>query len=274
MHAWLQVTRGTAPLVLSFPHTGIELEGFEHRFTSPWLARKDADLWVDRLYDFAAAMDATLVRTTLSRSIIDVNRDPSGISLYPGQATTELCPTTTFDGEPLYRTGEEPDGGEIAHRRALYFNPYHAALAGEIARLRALHPRVVVYDCHSIRSRIPRLFDGDLPHFNIGTNGGVTCDPRLSAAIANICESTSFSTAINGRFKGGYITRANGRPQEGVHAVQMELAIRGYMREMPGPVAEAEWPVAYDPAYAAPMRAALTKVMEACLVFASQNQNL
>ncbi len=135
--------------------------------SAPWLARKDADWRLDELYDFVGSLGATLVRTSLSRSIIDVNRDPSGASLYPGQATTELCPTTTFDGEPLY-PGDAPDPSEIAERRRAYFDPYHAALSAEIARLKARFARVALFDAHSIRSRIPRLFDGELPVFNLG----------------------------------------------------------------------------------------------------------
>ncbi|MBF9196865.1 N-formylglutamate deformylase [Microvirga sp. BT290] len=267
---WLTVIRGDAPLVVSLPHTGTDIPAeYERGLVSPWLARKDADWWIEQLYDFAAGLGATVVRTTISRTVIDVNRDPSGVSLYPGQATTELCPTTTFDGEPLYEPGAEPTTTEeVAERRVRFFDPYHATLRTEIERLRARHPSVVVYDCHSIRSVIPRLFDGTLPHFNIGTNGGATCAPALSDAIEEICVGSSFSHMVNGRFKGGYITRSLGNPEAGVHAVQMELACRGYMREPLGPVAEGEWPTAYDEAYAAPMRSALTLILQTCFAFA------
>ncbi len=152
---WLIVERGDKPLVVSIPHAGIDLAEFEPAFVDPWLARKDADWRLDELYDFIETLGATLVKTRLSRSIIDVNRDPSGASLYPGLATTELCPTTTFDGEPLYRAGRAPDAGGIAERRRLYFEPYHAALGGEIARLRGRFERVALFDAHSIRSRNP-----------------------------------------------------------------------------------------------------------------------
>jgi N-formylglutamate deformylase len=267
--SWLSVVRGDAPLVVSLPHTGTEIPAeYERGLVSPWLARKDADWWIERLYDFAGALGATVIRTGISRTVIDVNRDPSGVSLYPGQATTELCPTTTFDGEPLYRPGMEPDAEDIARRRALFFDPYHAALRAEIERLRGDHPHVVVYDCHSIRSVIPRLFDGTLPNFNIGTNGGASCDPALAAAVERICQEGTFSHVVNGRFKGGFITRSLGRPEAGIHAIQMELACRGYMPEPLGPVVEGEWPTAYDEAYATPMRAALTRILEACLTFA------
>lgn len=271
-HDWLTIRRGRAPLLVSLPHTGATIPAaFEKAFPSPWLARKDADWWIDKLYDFASDLDATIVHTAISRSIIDVNRDPTGVSLYPGQATTELCPTTTFDGEPIYRRGAEPDAGEIAHRRAAYFDPYHAALSAEIKRLRELHPAIVLYDCHSIRSVIPRLFDGELPQFNIGTNAGAACAPELTAGIERLCDISGLSRVSNGRFKGGYITRHHGKPGAGIHAVQMELACRGYMHERPGPVSEADWPAPYDPAFAAPIRQTLRGVLEFCLDFAKKN---
>ena len=266
---WLTVKRGDAPLIVSFPHTGTDIpSALESRLESPWLARKDADWWIERLYDFADGLGATVVHTAISRTMIDVNRDPSGATLYPGQQTTEICPTTTFDGEPLYRPGYDLDPAEIPQRRADYFDPYHAVLADEITRLRQTHPRIVLYDCHSIRSVIPRLFAGKLPHFNIGTNKGKSCDPALTDAIAAICNDTNFSNVTNGRFTGGWITRSHGDPGDGVHAVQMELGCRGYMREDLGGVSEANWPTPFDPVYAAPMREALTAILKSCLSFA------
>ncbi len=270
MSEWLGITRGDAPLVVAFPHTGSDLADVESQFRSPWLARRDADWWVDRLYAFAADLGATLVRTDISRSVIDVNRDPSGASLYPGQATTELCPTTTFDGTPLY-TDAKPDEAEIARRHATWFAPYHAALSQEILRLRAKHPHVVLYDAHSIRSHVPRLFDGELPQFNIGNNDGTTCDPELTEAIIDAItdyDADSWSTVVNGRFKGGWTTRHYGRPNEGVHAIQMELAIRGYMDE-PDEPSEANWPPPFDSQRAAPLAATLTGILRACLAFAA-----
>src|SRR6187402_2724617 len=203
-HEWLALHHGDAPLVVSFPHTGIEIPAeLETDLVSPWLARKDADYWVDVLYDFAHEMGATTIRTALSRTVIDVNRDPSGASLYPGQATTGLCPVETFDGEPLYTRGQEPGDAEILRRRAEYFEPYHTAIDEQLVRLRAKYPRVVLYDAHSIRSRVARLFDGELPQFNIGTNNGASCDPALTASIEGICARTSFDHVTNGRFRGG-----------------------------------------------------------------------
>jgi formiminoglutamase len=188
------------------------------------------------------------MRTKISRTMIDVNRDPSGTSLYPGQATTGLCPLETFDGEPLYRAGREPSNSEIDRRRKEYFDPYHAALATELARLRRAHPNIVLYDCHSIRSNVPRLFEGTLPHMNIGTHEGRSCDPKLQRAIEAICAASPFSWVSNGRFKGGWITRHYGRPEEGVHAVQMELACRSYLDEPFPTVDETNWPTGYDEA--------------------------
>lgn len=267
MTPWLSVRRGSAPLLVSLPHTGTEIPSeYEGRLISPWRARKDADWWIDRLYDFAAELGATIVHTAISRTVIDVNRDPSGVSLYPGQATTELCPTTTFDGEPLWR--EAPDAIEVDARRSTYFDPYHAAITTELARLRTMHPTVVLYDCHSIRSVIPRLFDGRLPAMNIGTNSGASCAPALQAAIEDIAAASEFDHVANGRFKGGHITRAYGSPETGVHAVQMELACRTYLAEPIPEVSEADWPPAYDPNHAAPMRAVLTQILNACLDFA------
>ncbi len=268
---WLRVTRGDAPLLLSVPHAGTDIPAeLETRLVSARLARRDADWWVDQLYDFGSSLGATVIQTALSRTVIDVNRDPTGASLYAGRVTTELCPTTTFDGEPLYRNGVVPDAGEIAARREEYYAPYHEALSSEIARLRAKHPRVVLYDCHSIRSRVPRLFEGELPQFNVGTNSGRSCARPLADAIAAECAASGLSHIIDGRFKGGYITRHYGRPDGGVHAVQMELACRGYMHETPGPVTEDQWPVPYDAAFAAPMRATLTRVLQACIAFAGR----
>jgi formiminoglutamase len=160
---------------------------------------RNTDWLVDELYGFVRDLGATTVRTRVSRTVIDVNRDPWGASLYPGQATTELCPTTTFDSEPLYHEGREPDAADIAARRRRWFTPYHEALAAELERLRRLHPRVVLYDCHSIRSRIPRLFEGELPHLNLGTNAGASCAPTLTAAIETACRSDpDFTTVVDG----------------------------------------------------------------------------
>jgi len=264
MSDWLEIRPGTAPLIVSIPHADTEIpEAFASNLRSFWLARKDADWWMPQLYEFAEDLGATIIRTHISRTVIDVNRDPSGVSLYPGQATTELCPATTFDGEPLYQDGSGPD--DVEARKAQYFWPYHSAIEAQIARLKQSHPAVALYDCHSIRSVIPRLFDGALPNFNIGTNDGKSCDPALTANIVSLCAgAANFTHVLNGRFKVGFITRHHGNPAGGVHAIQMELACRGYMREPEIPTPD-NWPTDYDADYAAPIAAILKSILQTCI---------
>lgn len=262
MPDWLSVSRGEAPLIVSVPHAGLEIPSeLEAALVSAEQARFDADFHVGRLYDFASELGATLVRTEICRVVIDVNRDPSGASLYPGQATTGLCPTTGFDGTPIYRNGQEPAEEEIARRRGRYFAPYHQALSAEIARLGKRHANVVLYDAHSIRSRVPRLFDGKLPRFNIGTFNGASCDPDLAKRVSVACQSGD--QILNGRFKGGWITRHYGAPARGVHAIQMELAMNAYLDE------DGPWPPAWDSGRAAPLQKTLHDVLTACLAFAA-----
>ncbi len=261
---WLHIERRDAPLILSIPHAGTELAEYEPRFLSAWIAQRDADWRLPELYDFAADLGATIVRTDLSRSIIDVNRSPDGASLYPGQPTTELCPTTTFDGEPLYREGEAPGEAEIAERRARYYAPYHEALTSEIARLRAKHPRVALYDAHSIRSVIPRLFEGELPVFNLGTNSGRSCSAALRDRLAETLAASGRDFAVDGRFKGGWITRSFGAPGTGLEAVQLELACRAYMIDPAQPWPDT-WPGPIDALAAEPTRATLGAVLKVLL---------
>ena len=260
--SWLHVERRDTPLILAFPHGGSDIpDALLPAFRSRWWAIRDADWHIRALYEGLA--DATCVWTDISRSVIDCNRDPSGASLYPGQATTGLCPTETFDGDPLYRDGETPD---VEARRLAYHAPYHTAIEAEVARLRAIHPRVVLYDCHSIRSVVPRLFDGALPELNIGTDRGTTCDPALSAAVVSACAGRSH--VLDGRFRGGWTTRHYGRPRDGVHAIQMETAMRAYLREPRDLPDEGNWPPAWDEAYAGPLRDHLKIILAAVLDFA------
>lgn len=260
---WLEIHHGKAPLMLSIPHAGTEIpEDYAANLRSLWLARKDADWWLPQLYEFAEDLSATIIRTHISRTIIDVNRHPSGASLYPGQATTGLCPLTTFDGEALYRDGMAPDDAETATRVKNYFNPYHAAISTEISRLKTMHKSIVLYDCHSIRSEVPRLFDDVLPNFNIGTNDGKACDSEITGKVSAICAAEKkFTHVVNGRFKGGHITRHYGDPANGVNAIQMELACRGYMQEPEAPD-ETNWPPLYDATYAAPLSKILQSILE------------
>jgi N-formylglutamate deformylase len=252
------VERRDAPLILSMPHVGREIpDHIRSQLTDRALELEDTDWWIDKLYNFGEELGATVIRATASRYVIDVNRDPSGASLYPGQATTELCPTTDFDGVPLYRDNATPSAEEIDRHRRPCHTAYHEALTAEIRRLRGRYTRVVLYDCHSIRSHVPRLFDGELPVFNIGTNGGASCAPEVEAIVANACadaEADGYSHVVNGRFRGGWITRHYGDPENGVHAIQMELAQRVYLTEEAPP-----W--SFDPAKADQLRSVLKPML-------------
>jgi len=251
----VEITRGDSPLVLGLPHTGTEIpDDCLSRLNETGHALADTDWHIDRLYAGLVA-DVTIVRMRVHRYVIDVNRDPSGASLYPGQNTTDLCPLSDFDGQPIYLPGQEPDADEVTRRRATYHAPYHAALAAELDRARARHGFALLYDCHSIRSRIPYLFDGTLPDFNIGTNTGATCAPEIETAVMRICEAApGYTTVLNGRFKGGWTPRHYGQPKRGVHAIQMELAQSAYMHEAP--------PWDYDVARADRLRAHLKDILQ------------
>lgn len=265
---WLQLQRGDAPLLLSLPHTGTRIpDEIAASLVSPALARVDTDWWVHRLYGFAKDLGATLLRTDISRSAIDVNRDPSGASLYPGQFTTGLCPVQTFDGRALYRLGAEPDTAELARRRRQYFEPYHETLAAELLRLRARHPRVVLYDAHSIRAVVPSLFQGRLPDFNLGSYGGRSADAELLQRIRQAVAGAPYTQVVNGRFQGGWITRHYGCPEQGIHAVQMELAQAAYMRESQDLDAPELPP--FDEVFALPLQQRLRAALQAALAWAS-----
>lgn len=219
------VNRGASPVILAFPHTGLEVPpDIAARLSDEGRKLRDTDWRINLLYG-GLLPGATTVRATFHRYVIDANRDPSGASLYPGQNTTGLVPLTDFDDQPLWKAGQEPVEADIAARLERFHRPYHAALEAEIRRVKALNGIAVVYDCHSIRSRCPFLFDGVLPDFNVGTDNGTTCAPEIERAVAGICaEAEGYSFVLNGRFRGGWTTRHYGSPASGVHAIQMELA--------------------------------------------------
>jgi N-formylglutamate deformylase len=225
--------RGTTPLLISFPHVGTALPADQqHRYTPRALQVEDTDWFLDRLYGFAADLGATLIVPRHSRYLIDLNRSSDNRPMYPGQNNTELCPTRHFTGEPLYREGQAPDEGEIQRRVQRYWQPYHDALRDELAALKAAHGHAVLFDAHSIKSELPWLFEGTLPHMNVGTVQGHSCAATLRAAVAAVFESqTEFSHVVDGRFKGGHITRHFGQPAQGVHTVQLEMCWRAYMDE-------------------------------------------
>jgi N-formylglutamate amidohydrolase len=234
MELW-RLHRGDSPLVIDVPHAGTYVpDALRSRLTAIAQTVPDTDWHVHRLYEFAEAEGATVIGATHSRYVVDLNRDPAGAALYAGADNTELCPTRTFGCEPIYRDGEAPSPSEVADRIANCFAPYHGALAAEISRVRMRHGFAIVLDGHSILSRVPRFFEGRLPDLNLGTASGASCAPALQACAARVlAEAEGFTHIVNGRFKGGWITRHYGQPQHGVHALQLEMAQDCYMDETP-----------------------------------------
>jgi N-formylglutamate deformylase len=224
----VEIHQGDSPIVLGLPHTGTFVpDEILADLNARGRGLDDTDWHTHTLYDGVLA-GASSVRATFHRYVVDANRDPSGVSLYPGQNTTGLVPLTDFDGHDIWTT--LPNESAIEERRKTYHAPYHAALQTELERVRNIHGVAILYDCHSIRSGIPFLFDGTLPDFNIGTNMGATCAPEIAAATQEICAGAAgYSSVTNGRFKGGWTTRHYGRPSEGLHAIQMELAQSTYL---------------------------------------------
>ncbi len=251
------LTPAEVPVLVSLPHVGTELpDDIAAHMTETGTALVDTDWDVDRLYQFLRELGIGVIRAVQSRYVVDLNRNPEDQPLYPGAPNTGLVPPAAFDGTPLYRDGATPSTEEIGRRRQRYWQPYHDALAGELARMRERFGVAMLYDAHSIRSRVPRLFEGALPTFNIGSNAGQSADRSLVDRVAQVCQdATGYDTVVDGRFKGGYITRHYGRPADGVHAVQMELAQAAYMHEDP--------PARYDSERAGRLRPVLRSVMEA-----------
>ena len=258
--------QGSAPLLISFPHVGTHLPpALAARLTPKARQVWDTDWHLPRLYDFAQALGASTLVATHSRYVIDLNRPPDGSSLYPGQQTTGLCPTEDFDGESIYLDpADAPDDAEVVARRDRFWQPYHDQLAAELARLRAQHGAVALWDAHSIRSVLPRFFEGKLPDLNLGTGQGSSCDAALAERVLQIAQAVPGLTAVlNGRYTGGYITRHYGRPAEGVTAMQLEMTQCSYMQET--------MPFDYLPEVAAKIQPHVRSMVEVLLQFV-QNQ--
>ena len=226
--------RGAAPLLVSLPHDGSEIPAaIAARMTDAARAVPDTDWHVSRLYAFARELGASMLVPRYSRYVVDLNRPPDDTSLYPGQNTTGLCPALQFSGAPVYREGRTPSSDEIGERVQHYWQPYHAALREELARIRARHGHAVLWEGHSIKgSELPFLYDGRLPDFNLGTAAGNSCSPALQERLeAVLAAQAEYDWVANGRFKGGYITRHYGDPATGIDAVQLEISQRIYMDE-------------------------------------------
>lgn len=248
--------QGTAPLLVSLPHDGWQIPlDLAKRMTPAARRAPDTDWHVSWLYDFASELGASILAPVHSRYVVDLNRPPDDVSLYPGQNTTGLCPIVQFSGEPIYLPDQQPQADEIKHRVDTFWRPYHEALAAEIERLRAAHGRVLLWEGHSIRSVVPFLFEGRLPDINLGTAAGASCHAATQARIeAVLAAQSKYSWVSNGRFKGGHITRHYGKPQAGVEAVQLELAQLNYMDEDS---------FAYDPAKAGELQLLLRGLLQA-----------
>lgn len=250
---------GTVPLLVSMPHVGTDIpDDVAARLAPCALARADTDWHLAALYAFAEEMGASMLAARWSRYLIDLNRPPENTNLYPGQDTTGLCPVDTFGKERLYRAGMEPDDAEVAQRLARYWRPYHEQLRAELDRLLALHGRVILWDAHSIASRVPRFFEGRLPDLNFGTADGKSCSLQLEGAMIQAANAQDrFSFVFNGRFKGGHITRRYGDPAAGVHAIQLEMCQCLYMDEAP--------PFDYRPEVAAQVQPLLRQLLGTAL---------
>ena len=229
----VDVIAGNSPVVLGQPHGGTYVpDRIAAWFNTVGAGLADTDWHITRLYD-GLLPGATVVKSNVHRYVIDANRDPAGVSLYPGQNTTTLVPLTDFDGQSIWLDGQEPSANEVEERRLAFHAPYHDALKAELERVREQHGVAILFDCHSIRSNIPFLFEGELPIFNTGTNLGATCAPAIETAVNTVAVTSGLGAVLNGRFKGGWTTRHYGQPDTGIHAIQMEISQRAYMRETP-----------------------------------------
>ena len=255
-----RLVRGHRPLLISLPHVGRLIPSdLQPHYSERALQVEDTDWHLDYLYAFAhEELGASLIVPHHSRFVIDLNRPRENTPMYAGANNTELCPTRFFTGEPIYREGHMPDSAQIDLRRAAYWQPYHDALAQELARLKAEHGHAVLFDGHSIKSELPWLFEGKLPDLNLGTAEGASCAPSMRAALAAVLRGQrEFTQVVDGRFKGGHITRHHGRPGDGVHAVQLEMCWSTYMPETP--------PYAVDPARAARLQPVLRALLQTLL---------
>jgi N-formylglutamate deformylase len=255
-------TPGTVPMLVSMPHVGTDIPDEVAGTLAPCaLAKADTDWHLAELYGFAREMGASTLAARWSRYTIDLNRPPEDSNLYPGLDTTGLCPVDTFGSQALYLPGMAPDEAEVQRRLERYWRPYHRQLGAELERLLARHGRVVLWDAHSIASRVPRFFEGRLPDLNFGTAGGQSCAPALEQKVVGIArEHGGYGIAVNGRFKGGYITRHYGAPRANVHAIQLEMCQCLYMDEAP--------PFAYRPEAAAQVQPLLRAMLEAAVEWA------
>ena len=221
------------PILLSIPHCGTDFPiEVRRQFDADLIgAPDDTDWFVDHLYDFAAAMGITTIYATNSRWVIDLNRDPANKPLYTdGRIITALCPTTNFEGQPIYVDRRaEVDPGEVSRRWELYYKPYHEQIGKKLFELKNKFGKVLLWECHSIRQFVPKVFPEKFPDLILGTNDEQSADQGMIKAVLTELNNSKFSVNHNFPFKGGYITRHFGRPSEGQHAMQLEMSKVNYM---------------------------------------------
>ena len=262
-----EFVEGTAPLVVSMPHNGTEIPPeIAARMTEHARRLPDTDWHVARLYEFASEMSASVLKPIHSRYVVDLNRAPDGQALYQNASNTELCPRTCFDESPIYGDGQAPEEAEIADRVAVYWQPYHTKIQDVLQQMLREHGIALLYDAHSIRSHVPRFFEGQLPDFNIGTAEGTSCAQGLEQRAADILgQAQNYTLSVNGRFKGGHITRAYGQPGKNIHAIQLELSQSTYMQE--------DHPFAYRDDLAERLQPILRQLIEGLIDWAANGTN-
>lgn len=253
MNDCFEARDGDSPLLVSVPHDGRNIPAdIARQMTPEALSIPDTDWHVARLYEFCAELNANMIIATHSRYVVDLNRSATDAALYEGQVSTGLCPVKTFSGAPVYRYGEGVSAAEKEQRVVSYWQPYHEQLQRRLQQIKERFGYALLWDAHSIPSQVPSLFPGELPVLNLGTNNGRSCPEYLRDAVAAVATSSSCSAVIDGRFRGGFITRHYGRIEEKQFAIQLELAQRSYMDEDTGE-------------YDEPRAAQLTKTLQAML---------
>ncbi len=221
------------PLLLSIPHCGTMIpQDLRDQYKPDFIHKPDdTDWFVDQLYDFAPSLGITTISAVYSRWVIDLNRDPENKPLYSdGRIITSLCPSTNFLGEALY-LDERPSvhEAETQRRLQLYYWPYHEKLDALLDDLKSEFGKVLLWECHSIRQRVPTISSEKLPDLILGDVDGESASPAIIETAYNCLKESSYSLSHNFPFKGGYITRKYGLPLKNQQAIQLEMTKINYM---------------------------------------------
>lgn len=227
----IEPTVPKVPIIISSPHSGTFFPPEIASKLKPEMADKpdDADWFIDRLYDFAPAMGITVIKANYCRWVIDLNRDPESKPLYTdGRVITGLVPTTNFNGDPLYKDAV-PEEHEIAERIHKYYLPYHEKLEELLEQTKQQFGKALLFDAHSIRRVVPGIQKEAFPQLILGDNDGTSASKEVIDAVWNILKDSGYEATHNTPFKGGQITRSFGKPDDNVHALQLEMAKTNYM---------------------------------------------